>query len=693
MKRLLQVLIFLIALTEIASAQSNPPITVTDGTNTKTQPSTLIFPSISVVGGTVTIGGGGGGGTVTAVSGVNTNGFTFSIANPTTTPAITLNVSALDATKVADGSVSNAEFQRLDGVTSGIQSQLNAKVDGSGTTGTLPIWTSGTGLGDSMASQSGVDFTVQSIGNITLGDPGALGNSTTVAINDAGRTVTVVATNGLTLPTVTAGLWHGTVIGAVYGGFGADVSAQTGIALNTAGTFSWLGSTGTGNVARVTGSALTALTGLGIRSTGAAFDLTLASSEVLTAGRTLSFNVGDAARTLTIPGSTTVPIASQAITISGPTAARTWTVDDAAFTIATRDRANTFTADQTLSSASLTFSGNISASGLFSTSGIRHKGVAATFTDTASSGTVADARTNTFGGNTLVASSATTITNYYTAYFSDPTASTNVTLTNKWSIGADSLKVGTSNPLTVSAAGLVAAGGSISQVGGATASTYVRSNSGNLASTTNLNPGFLVFGDSSTNAYGMDIGASASTFGLRLFSPNNVDFASSPSGSAITAQSSLTYRLRIDVLNGATILASSGVYGFSSNTNPAAAGNDTAISRISQKLIGVGNGTQGDFSANIKATEFVADATVVATGTTGAQTINKTAGSVNFAAAATSLVVTDSLVTTSSIINCTVATNDATFKSCQCVAASGSFTIFASAAATSETRVNFWITN
>ena len=39
---------------------------------------------------TTTGGGGGGSGTVTSVSGVNANGFTFSIATPTTTPAITL---------------------------------------------------------------------------------------------------------------------------------------------------------------------------------------------------------------------------------------------------------------------------------------------------------------------------------------------------------------------------------------------------------------------------------------------------------------------------------------------------------------------------------------------------------------------------------------------------------------------------
>jgi hypothetical protein len=37
---------------------------------------------------------------------------------------------AIDAAKVADGSVSNAEFQTLDGVTSAIQTQLNGKVNG-----------------------------------------------------------------------------------------------------------------------------------------------------------------------------------------------------------------------------------------------------------------------------------------------------------------------------------------------------------------------------------------------------------------------------------------------------------------------------------------------------------------------------------------------------------------------------------
>jgi hypothetical protein len=85
--------------------------------------------------------------------------------------------------------------------------------------------------------------------------------------------------------------------------------------------------------------------------------------------------------------------------------------------------------------------------------------------------------------------------------------------------------------------------------------------------------------------------------------------------------------------------------------------------------------------------------TVTAAGTTGAQTISKNAGTVNFAAAATSLVVTNTLVTANSIIICTVGTNDTTMKSVSAVAAAGSFTIFSNAAATAETRVNFIVIN
>jgi hypothetical protein len=85
--------------------------------------------------------------------------------------------------------------------------------------------------------------------------------------------------------------------------------------------------------------------------------------------------------------------------------------------------------------------------------------------------------------------------------------------------------------------------------------------------------------------------------------------------------------------------------------------------------------------------------TITATGTTGAQTISKPSGSVNFAAGATSLVVTNTRCTTSSVILLTVGTNDTTMKSATAVAAAGSFTILTNVAPTAETRVNFILTN
>lgn len=85
--------------------------------------------------------------------------------------------------------------------------------------------------------------------------------------------------------------------------------------------------------------------------------------------------------------------------------------------------------------------------------------------------------------------------------------------------------------------------------------------------------------------------------------------------------------------------------------------------------------------------------TVIAPGVTGAATINTMSGRVNFAASAAALVVTNSLVTTNSIVLCTIQTNDSTLKSVQCVPAGGSFTMFGNAAATAETRVAFWVLN
>lgn len=68
-------------------------------------------------------------------------------------------------------------------------------------------------------------------------------------------------------------------------------------------------------------------------------------------------------------------------------------------------------------------------------------------------------------------------------------------------------------------------------------------------------------------------------------------------------------------------------------------------------------------------------------------------GRVNFGAAATSLVVNNSLVTTSSIIQVTKATNDSTARLGAAVAGTGSFTIYMDVAPAAECAVNYHIAN
>jgi len=86
-------------------------------------------------------------------------------------------------------------------------------------------------------------------------------------------------------------------------------------------------------------------------------------------------------------------------------------------------------------------------------------------------------------------------------------------------------------------------------------------------------------------------------------------------------------------------------------------------------------------------------ATNTTTGTTGARTIDRPSGTVNFAAGASTLVVTNSLVTTASIVFAVVRTNDTTATIKNVVPAAGSFTITLTANATAETSVGFFVIN
>lgn len=117
---------------------------------------------------------------------------------------------------------------------------------------------------------------------------------------------------------------------------------------------------------------------------------------------------------------------------------------------------------------------------------------------------------------------------------------------------------------------------------------------------------------------------------------------------------------------------------------------DEAIARYDGTT---GKLTQGSVVSISDLGKITMPSTITAGGVTGDQVINQPSGTVNFAAAATSLTVTNSLVTASSIVLAVVRTNDATAIIKNVVPASGSFVITLDAAATAETSVGFVVFN
>lgn len=115
-------------------------------------------------------------------------------------------------------------------------------------------------------------------------------------------------------------------------------------------------------------------------------------------------------------------------------------------------------------------------------------------------------------------------------------------------------------------------------------------------------------------------------------------------------------------------------------------------------LIGVALQPQADGGQSLGKTDrrwqrLWINSTVTPPGTVGAQTINKGAGAVNFAPAASSLVVTNSLVTADSHVLAIVASNDSTMKAVRVVAGAGSFTLYADTVPSAEARVDFFVIN
>jgi hypothetical protein len=88
------------------------------------------------------------------------------------------------------------------------------------------------------------------------------------------------------------------------------------------------------------------------------------------------------------------------------------------------------------------------------------------------------------------------------------------------------------------------------------------------------------------------------------------------------------------------------------------------------------------------------DRTITAIGTTGAQTINKAAGTINVAAGAGSVVLTNSLIDANTLPYLTIRTADATCTSYKsAVSGAGTLTITMNANCTAATSIGFIITN
>jgi hypothetical protein len=90
--------------------------------------------------------------------------------------------------------------------------------------------------------------------------------------------------------------------------------------------------------------------------------------------------------------------------------------------------------------------------------------------------------------------------------------------------------------------------------------------------------------------------------------------------------------------------------------------------------------------------QIIIPATNTAAETTGAQTINKASGTVNIAAGDSSVVITNSKISTASLVIPIIRTNDATARIKSAVPANGSVTI-RTTPVTAETSIGFVVIN
>lgn len=236
------------------------------------------------------------------------------------------------------------------------------------------------------------------------------------------------------------------------------------------------------------------------------------------------------------------------------------------------------------------------------------------------------------------------------------------------------------------------------------------------------NPVFRLVNSTASQATGLSITGNAAAAGVTLTvlsSGSNENLNIQPKGTGrvdVSAPSGLSGTLRVvgaptvatyfeigsPDASASYLTSSSGGFQLQGGGNFMLIGNklikfyngafNAAIGSDTSGLIEINSGTLGAWR-DLKVRQHYVDQTITAGGTTGDRTINKAAGTVNFAAAATSITVTNSLASTSSTIYAMARTNDSTCSVKNVVPASGSFTINMTAACTAETSVGFLVVN
>lgn len=253
---------------------------------------------------------------------------------------------------------------------------------------------------------------------------------------------------------------------------------------------------------------------------------------------------------------------------------------------------------------------------------------------------------------------------------------------------------------------------------GVTTPTFNLCNSrGSVASPTIMSAGDTIFQlrflyyTNDYNAAAVIQGTVDSTPSSGADCPGMLEFQTSPDGSSTPVTRFLCNSA------GKTVWGSALPIGWASATTPTVATLDTALSRDAAGVIDFGTGAQGSTAGSWKATSGTLSASLLTasngtvdlgaasngwkriyfdytnSATIGAVTINKAVGRCNVASGASSVTVTNSLVTAASHVFCVVSQNDATATVKNVVPASGSFTITITAAATADTSVDFLVIN